>query len=468
MALGASNIRVLLFYMKGMIDEKLLVQSIVKPIMDIRTAEVDKSKNSIDYIKKEVITSGEIQEATKFDLITYELLSGNTIIFVDGCKTSLIIGTKGIKERNVEKPDTEQTIRGNKQSFVENIYTNIALIRNMIKSPDLTVDFVKVGKRSKTNIGVIYLRGVINEDLPQSIIKSLGEINIDGIVDSSQIQALIQKHKWTIFTQMVATERVDRITSAILEGRAGIIVEGSPFVLIVPTTFGLFLNTPDDYYERFIVTSLLRIIRYAGFFGACSTSALYLALTTYHPGMIPTPLALSIAGTRVGLPFPVTLEIVIMELALYLIQEAALRLPKVVGQTVGIVGGLVIGQSVVQAGIVSPIIVIIVSLTAIASFALPVYTFALSTIVIRLFLILSSMVLGLYGFAMGWIFLLIHLSSLESFGVKYMADYSHYSKGTIKDALMVAPTHTTYKRPEYLDTEDDKKADFDRKADTNE
>jgi Bacillus/Clostridium GerA spore germination protein. len=267
---------------------------------------------------------------------------------------------------------------------------------------------------------------------------------------------------------MIATERIDRVISALLDGRAAVIVDGTPFVLIIPTTFSLFLSTTDDKYGRPIVTTILRFIRYLGFFEACSISALYLALTTYHPGLLPTSLALSITGSRVGLPFPVALEIIVMEITLYLIQEAALRLPKAVGQTVGIVGGLVIGQAVVQAGIVSPIIVIIVSMSAIASFTIPNYTIALSTIAIRLFLIGCSAFLGLYGFVMGAIVLLIHMASLESFGVKYLADYSPYSKGTFMETLMVAPLHTVHERPEYLKPEDKVKSGSDGKADSSE
>lgn len=468
LTLGISNIPILVIYIEGMINKELLTQNIITPITTFKDTEVNINELNNRYFEEKVITSSNVQEAVNYDILVYELLSGSTIIFVDGLNTSFIVGNTEVKGRNVEKTDTEQTIRGGKAGFVEDLHTNIILIRKMIKTPDLAVEIVNVGKRSKTNIAVMYLKGVINKDLPQEIKKRLAEINIDGITDSSQVQAIIQKHKWTMLPQMLATERVDRIISAILEGRAALIVDGTPYVLVVPTTINLFLSTPDDYYGRTIVNSLLRIIRYMGFFIACSISALYLALTTYHPGLIPTALVLSITGTRGGVPFPVALEIIIMELALYLIQEAAIRLPKVVGQTVGIVGGLVLGQSVVQAGIVSPVIVIIVSMSAISSFTLPNYTFALSTIGMRLFLVFCSMLLGLYGFVVGATFLLIHAASLESFGVKYLSDFSPYNRETLKDTIIIAPQYTVFKRPDYLKTEDTIKSDFDTKDDFNE
>ncbi|MNM88273.1 Spore germination protein B1 [compost metagenome] len=358
------------------------------------------------------------------------------------------------KVRDIDTPDTEQTVSGGKQAFVENLKININILRNLIRNPGLEIKTLNIGIRTKSPVSLIYLNGIINEDLPKEILKRLNSINVDGVVDTSQIQALIQEHKWTIFPQLLTTERVDRTISEILNGKAIILLEGSPFALVLPTTLNSFLNSQDDIYGRSIITSILRIIRYIGFFEACSISALYLALTTYHPGLLPTSLALSITGTRVGLPFPVYIEILLMEITLYLVQEAALRLPKSVGNTVGIVGGLVIGQSVVLAGIISPIIVVIVSMSAVSSFTLPNYNLALSTIAIRLFLIFCSMTLGLYGFVIGVVIILIHLASLDNFGVKYLADYSPYNKNILKENLIRAPLSTIHKRPKYLNPKD--------------
>ncbi|KZL90341.1 spore germination protein [Clostridium magnum] len=468
LSLSKQNIPILIVYVDGMIDKQLVTENIIKPILAFKDSDIENSDISINYVKEKVITSNEIKEGFTFDVLVYEILCGNTIVFFDGCSTSFIISNNDMKGRNIEKPDTEQSVRGGKQAFVESLNTNIVLLRKMIKTPDLNIEILNIGKRTKTSVAIVYLKGVINKDLPQAIRNKINEIDIDGIVASNQIQALIQKHKWTVFPQMAATERVDRITSAILEGRAAILVDQTPYVLIVPTTFNLFLSTPDDYYEKSIITSLLRIIRYLGFFEACSISALYIALTTYHPGLLPTSLALSITGTRVSMPFTVTLEILIMETALYLIQEAAIRLPKAVGQTVGIVGALVIGQSVVQAGIVSPIIVVIVALSAISSYTLPNYTFSLSTIAIRLFLIICATFLGLFGFVIGAFAVLVHAASLENFGIKYLSDYSPYNKETLKDTFIIAPLHIVHKRPEYLETEDTVRAKNDKRDDLNE
>lgn len=468
LTLGKDDIPVLIVYMDGMINKLLVSESVLNPIINSKKTSIKKNEINTNLIREKLISPMDVKEASTFDAVVYEMYNGNTIMFIENCKSSFVIDSSEINGRNVDKPDTEQTIRGSKQSFVEDLNVNIVLLRKTIKTPELKVELLNVGKLTKTSLAIVYLKNVINKDFPQQIKNRINSIDIDGIFDSNQIQAIIQEHKWTVFPQMLATERVDRITSCILEGRAAIIVNGSPFALVVPTTFNLFLSTPDDYYGRSLISSLLRMIRYIGLVGACSVSPLYIALTTYHPGLLPTALTLSITGTRLGLPFPIIVEILIMEIALYLVQEAAIRLPKVVGSTVGIVGALVIGQSVVQAGLVSPIIVVIVSLSAISSFTLPNYTIALSTIGIRLFLIACSSLLGLFGFVLGALGILVHVSSLESFGVKYLSDFSPYSIDNIKDTLLVAPLHLIKKRPKYLKTKNIEKARSNKKDDTND
>jgi len=457
LTLGIDGIPITLFYVDETIDEKLLVQNIVKPILNLKDSSIKKTELNIDYIQNNLIPACKISIVTTYDVLVYEVLCGSVIIFVEGQTNAFMIKIPNTKARDIDTPDTEQTVSGGKQAFVENLKTNINILRNLIRNPELEIRTLNIGIRTKSPVSLIYLNGIINEDLPKEILKRLNSINVDGLVDTSQIQALIQEHKWTIFPQLLTTERVDRTISEILNGKAIILLEGSPFALVLPSTLNSFLNSQDDIYGRSIITSILKIIRYIGFFEACSISALYLALTTYHPGLLPTSLALSITGTRVGLPFPVYIEILLMEITLYLVQEAALRLPKSVGNTVGIVGGLVIGQSVVLAGIISPIIVVIVSMSAISSFTLPNYNLALSTIAIRLFLIFCSMTLGLYGFVIGVIIILIHLASLDNFGVKYLADYSPYNKNILKENLIRAPLSTIHKRPKYLNPKDDNK-----------
>ncbi|WP_163192587.1 spore germination protein [Clostridium thermarum] len=465
---GARAIRFHVFYIDGMVDKYLVDEHLIKPLIASSDILIKADELTVNYVKEKIFPTGSLDELTTFDYIIYELLSGSTIIFANGLNKAFSATYNDISGRNVEKPDSEQVVRGAKEAFVESLYTNIVLIRKRLKTPDLNIEFINAGKRSKTSLALVYIKGIINAELPKAIAEYLKKIDIDGIIGSGQVEQLIEKHKWTVFPQVLATERVDRIVGSLLDGRAAIIIDGSPYPLIVPTTFSMFLTSLDDYNGRTLITSLLRILRYIGFWVCCTISATYLAITNYNPGLIPTSLLLSITGSRVGLPFPVAFEIIFMEIALYFIQEATLRLPKNIGQSIGIVGALVIGQAVVQAGLVSPIIVVIVSISALASFIIPNYTLSLATIVIRLFFIIWAIFFGLFGVMLAAILVLIHAASLESFGIKYLSDYSPYDKETLKDTIIIAPQHTKSKRPQYLNTEDTVRENFQSRKENNE
>lgn len=466
LSFGKNNIKIAIFFIDGMVNTELLESNIIKPLLE---AKADSESNiTLSFLRHNVIASSKVEGCGSFDTLIYKLLSGDTLLFAEGCTEALIISISDIKQRSVDTPDSEQTVRGPKEAFVENLNINLVLIRKIIKTPELQIDMFEIGKRTRDPLALVYFKGVINPRIPKEIGEELDKINIDGALGSGQIEHLIQKGKWSFFPQMIATERVDRAIGAVLEGRAVILFHGTPFCLIIPSTMAMFLNTADDYQERPFITSLFRIIRYLGFFLATSASALYLAVTAYQPGLIPTALLLSITGSRSGLPFPIVIEILIMEMSLYLIQEASVRLPKMIGQTVSIVGGLVIGQAVVQAGIISPVVVIVVAISAISSYTLPIYSFSVATIIIRILLIFSSAILGLYGYIITAIAILIHAASIENYGVKYLADYSPYNKENIKDTFIIAAQHTVKKRPTYLNTINVIRQRFKLRKDNNE
>lgn len=449
-----SDINMLIVYVDELTNIEFLENSVLSPIYAYINSS--KSSNSADmyYFKSNILPVAEINEHNTFDTVILELLSGKTLLFLDTFSSAFSVNSEDAKERAITPPELEQTTRGPRTSFIESYKTNLALIRKSIKDPNLCIETVPVGRRNKTSMEIVYIKGIIRDDIPQKMKKKLESIDIDGVMGSGQLEQFIEKNKWTVLPQMFATERVDRVIGNILEGRAVIISDCSPFALIFPTTLKLFLNSTDDYYQRPIISTLLRFIRYISFFISISFVSLYVALTAYQPGMLPTPLALSITGSRVGLPFPVIMEILLMELALYTIQEAAIRLPKAMGPTVGIVGALIIGQASVQAGIVSPIIVIVVAMSAITSFALPNYTFSLGCIVLRLFMVFMASVLGLYGVVMGWIYIAIHLASLDNFGIRYLSDYSPYDMTNFMDTIIRISETYIYKRPTNLETKD--------------
>lgn len=453
---GRENKEVLIVYMEYMVRREIIENYVLTPLMSIWENDREDNIIEIDNLKNNVFKVLEVEEADTFDKLILSLLSGSSLIFLDGSHRTLIIKSEEEKERAIDVPQSEQTIRGSRVGFTESIKTNISLIRKQIKDPNLAMEMIKLGKRSQKDLAIMYIRGVINNELPSTIIEKLQQVDVDGVLGAGQLEQLFEKKKWSVLPQMMITERLDRVLGGLLEGQAAIILDGIPFVIILPATFKMFLNSTDDYFQRPIVTSiLLRLIRYLGFFIATSLAPLYLALTIYQPGMIPTPLALSITGSRLGLPFPMVVEVLVMEITLYTLQEASIRLPKPMGTTVGVVGGLVIGQSVVTAGIISPIIVIIVAGSAISSFALPSYPFSLGCTVIRIFLLAMSSILGLYGVVMGWIILVINLASLENFGIRYLSDYSPFSITNFKDSIIRVSESYIYKRPSNLKLEDD-------------
>jgi hypothetical protein len=452
--IGQPAITGAIVYFDGMVDKEIIHDQIVRLDL-INTKELfENGSIKIDIIRHKFATVSEVMQSSTFKDLVYFLLNGYTLMFINFSKSALIIKASNMNSRQIEEPSSEKTIKGPRDGFVENIITNITLVRRRIKDPNLAVEFINVGRRSQTTVAIVYINGVINPEIPKEIKKRISKIDTDGIIDSAQIEQLVEKHKWTIFPQVLATERPDKATLQILEGRLAVIVDGTPFVSIFPTTFDMFLNSTDDHYERSIISSAIRLVRYSSLVIATNFPALFIALTAYHPGMIPTALALTITGTRVGLPFPLFLEILIMEASLDILQEAAIRLPRLLSQTISILGGLIIGQASVQAGIVSPIIVVIVSITAISSFTFPVYSITLGIRIVRILLMFAATLLGLYGIVMLWLVILIHMASIEDFNIRYLSGYSPYTFQLLRDMVLKAPKGFIRRRPEYLKTED--------------
>ncbi|MCC5910015.1 MAG: spore germination protein [Clostridiaceae bacterium] len=444
-----NSIPAVMIYVDGMVSKEIVNNNILHPLMhtkDIQTSE----PIALNKIIENILTVSEVETSNDFQQLANKLLLGSTVVLIEGYNEALLIESEDAEVRAVEEPNNEQTLRGPRDSFVEGIQSNIVLIRKRICNPRLAVEFFTLGRQTQTNIALVYLEGTASSSILNKIRDKIKKINEDTITNSANVEQLIEEHKWSIFPQIMATERPDRIAGGILEGRIAIMVDGTPIGLIAPTTFAMYFNSADDYVERSVITSMVRVMRYISYLIATTLPALYTALTAFHPGMLPTRFVLYITGTRVGLPFPFLVEILFMEFTLEMLLEAAVRLPKPVGQTVGIVGGLVIGQAVVQAGIVSPIVVIIVALTAITSFASPNYTFSLSNRVIRIGLIIIAATWGLYGIVIGWLIILIHMASMESFGVRYLEDFSPYRLEELRDTIFKAPKWLLKGNPQYF------------------
>lgn len=436
-------------YIDGMADKTLIDNFVLESVM-LKSERIE----NVMQIKDNILTVSDMKEVLKLSEGVNSVMSGETIMFIDGIPALYIIATRFWPARGISEPSGETVIRGGRDGFTETIRFNTALIRRRIRDTRLKLVPKSVGVRSKTDVVISYIDDIVNKDVLNKVIKRIENINIDAILDSGYIEQLIEDNKWSPFPQMQSTERPDVVAAALYEGRVAVLVDNSPFAIIVPATLPSLFQTPDDYYQRWLNSSMLRIIRFLAIFIGMLMPALYVAVTSFHASIIPTRLAYSIAASREGVPFPAFIETLIMEFALAFLVEAVVRLPKAIGSTIGIVGGLIIGQAAVSAGIVSPIMIIIVSITALASFITPNYELSSALRLARFFLIILSTIIGLYGIALGLILILIHLVKLKSFGIPYLSPLVHPHKKDFKDIFIRAPLDTFETRPEYLEPED--------------
>lgn len=446
---NVSNWKAAVVYIDGMADKILINNFILESLM----LNSDRITN-VMQIKDNLLTVSEAKEVLKLSEGINALLSGDTIMFIEGIPSVFVMGTRFWPARGVSEPSGETVIRGGRDGFTETIRFNTALIRRRIRDTRLKFSPKSIGVRSKTDISIVYIDDIVNKDVLRQVMERIEKINIDAVLDSGYIEQFIEDNKWSPFPQMHSTERPDVVAAALYEGRVAILVDNSPFAIIVPATLPSLFQTPDDYYQRWINSSVLRIIRFFAIFIGMILPALYVAVTSFHTSIIPTKLAYSIAASREGVPFPAFVETFIMEIAMAFLIEAVVRLPKAVGSTIGIVGGLIIGQAAVSAGIVSPIMIIVISITSIASFITPNYEVSSALRLARFFLIIGASIIGLYGIVLGLIIILIHLVKLKSFGIPYLSPLVHPHKKDFKDVFIRAPFRTFKNRPEYMEPGD--------------
>lgn len=445
----------------GLVDKDLINDKIIKHIQ-ISLAESQKEVPFsggaiIKELENGVLAASEIKKVNTLDEVMLPILSGDTALFVDGTDQVLIIGSKGWASRGVEEPISEALVRGPRDGFTENLRTNTTHLRRHIRDPNLRMESFKVGRRSKKDMVVTYIDGIAHPDMVKEVKRRLETIDLDDAPESGFIEQWIEDSFLSPFPTVFHTERPDKVAAALTQGKVGILLDGTPFSLVVPITFGSLLHSPEDYYERWLIGTLLRLLRYLGAFFAVFLPALYIALVSYHPGMIPSKLAFSIAASREGVPFPAMIEALTMITVMELLREAGIRLPKPIGQTVGIVGGLVIGEAAVTAGIVSPVMVIVVALTAISSFSVPSYSIAISFRIIVYCTMLMAAAFGLFGLILAYIMLNIHLVNLKSFGIPYSTPFAPSFYNDWKDLVLRAPITMLGKRPQFMQTEDKKR-----------
>ena len=436
-----------ILYLNGLVDIERIELNIIDPLLKHNEALLKNPEPTIDNIK-EGLSSAQVKHGETIQEIVNHLLSGDTVLLIDGLKQSIFISEQSWEKRSIEEPISEAVVLGPREGFTEDIQTNTSMIRRRLKTTKLKFESIKIGNLSKTEVVITYLDGIAQNSIIEEVHRRLNQINIDAIEDSGYIVELIEDHPYSVFPQILQTERPDRVVGNLLEGRVGIIVENSPFALIVPATFFQMMSSPEDYYGRYIITTFIRFIRYLFLLVALMFPAIYIAVTTFHQELLPTNLLFSVAASRETVPFPAVVEALLMEITFEALREAGLRLPRPIGSTVSIVGALVIGQAAVEAGIVSAPLVIVVSTTGIASFMFPSYTLTGAIRLLRFLMIFLAATLGFYGILLGVFFILVHLVQLRSFGVPYLAPIAPFNFNNLKDVFIRAPWWKLNERPE--------------------
>jgi len=430
-----------LFYFESLVDKQIVDQFVVGELHRIAALLSASGSALPDLGTHQLNAARTVEEAAA------ALLAGKTVVLFDRSDVAFLAGTDGGERRSVTEPSAEAVVRGPREGFNESLPTNLGLVRKRLMTHRLRVEKRSVGHLSPTPICVLYIEGLAKEEIVEELRSRLDNIDIDGVMESQYIEEFIEDPVYSPFPTVFDTERPDRVAAALLEGRIAILTEGTPFALVVPATISLFLYSNEDYYQRFDIASLLKLLRTVTFFLSFILPSFYVAVLTFHQEMIPTPLLIALTGQREGVPFGIATEVFLMELTFEVLREAGIRLPKTIGTAVSIVGGLVLGQAAVEASLIGPGTVIAVSATAIASFTTPHYGFAIASRMIRFAMLLLTAVLGAFGFFFGLIMLAIHLNKLRSFGVPYLSPIEPFRKRSWKDIFIRVPWWAMRQRP---------------------
>ena len=433
--------RATLVYIEGLINVEEVDRHVLSPLQQPFPQEP-----ALPDIRAKIAVLS-IQDVKTIADAVEQLSAGNPVLLVDRAKQGLSFGLSKWEKRSIEEPSAESVLRGPREGFIESLRINTAMLRRKVRSPNLKIKSLSIGTYSKTPIAVAYVEGIAAPALVEEIMNRLRRIQIDGILESVYIEELIEDNPRSPFPQLLSTERPDVASAYLLEGHVVVLVDGTPSVLIAPTTFFALLQSPEDYYERYVVGTAIRWLRYLFYAISLLGPSFYVAVITYHQEMIPSPLLLTMASSREQIPFPALVEALLMESMFEALREAGARLPKQIGSAVSIVGALVIGQAAISAGIVSAPMVMVVAITGIASFMAPRFTTGIAVRLLRFPMMILAGFLGFLGLILGIIVILNHLLTLRSFGVPYLSPLAPSNRRDLGDVLWRAPRWKLDTRP---------------------
>ncbi|CDQ19406.1 spore germination protein [Halobacillus karajensis] len=413
-------------YIPAIVDIKQIQDSILLPLSEWE----DREKAPLPHS----FSAEPLIQLKSHEDVDQHLLDGFTLLFERDM--AYAVDSAQFAYRSIQEPVSEMTLRGSRDGFIESLEMNIALLRVHLRSTNLKFEEFKLGTRSYTSVSVAYIEGAANEELLQDVRNRLNAVKEDYIPDGGVVEQLIEKNNYSLFPEIQETERPTKVSSALVEGRVAIFVEGSPSVLLAPTTLNALFQQADDYNFKWIPASLIRLMRYMAALLAVMLPSIYISLISYHHGLIPTDLAISIAKTREGVPIPSFMEALIMQLTIEVLREAGIRLPKPIGPAVSIVGAIVLGEAAVTAGIVSPLMVIVVSFAAICSFTIADYALSLAFRTISFVMLLAAATLGIYGLILVIFAVSIHLIHFQSFSTPYLEPFAPFYIKRWKDSLI--------------------------------
>jgi spore germination protein KA len=458
------SLEMTLIFVDGLVDEKNINQYLLKPLSQSKAFNnVITIDEVFDCIKEGALYSSKIEVKSDINEILHAILSGNTALVFDSLKKTIIFSTVGFDKRTVSPPIEESTFGSPKDSFVETIRTNTGLLRRRIKSSDLTVEEIILGKESKTTISILYMDNICNDEFVKLVRERLSSIDQDRVMNNTDIVPYLDNRKLTLFPLTKSTEKPDLAAASLLDGKVIVLMDGMPYAVMLPATMADFFQISGDYQVNRAIGPFIRIIRYMLFLVSITVPAFYIAIIKFHNEMIPASLAKSIATSTAGMPFPITLEVILMSYAFYSLIQASLSMSKTFGGSISIVGGLVLGEAAITAKLISPAVIVIVATAAIASLASPNELIGTAWLFQIFFIILSGLY-GLFGVTSGLILFLAHLASLESLGVPYLAPFAGTKHLQLGDSLLRIPHRFLNKRPLYLHPKNKRKKRNKRKT----
>lgn len=404
-----------LMYLESLIKDELIEANVIKPLRD-----------ADDVQPQDAVTALGVRQSSNLYDIVSALLEGYCVMLTDQAASALLIAAPQEQTRAIEEPKDEQIIKGPHEGFVESLHTNMYLLRRRIRSPKFKVRYFTIGRFTNTKVAMVYMETLAEPNIVEECVKRISAIDLDYMYSVTNMDEMIEEHPMSPFPQTIQTGRPDRAVSYLMEGKINVLVDGNPVVLVLPITFFSFYQSVDDYNHRWIIGSFFRFIRLIGFILAISLPAIYIAIVTYHSEVLPFGILYSIKVSLTYVPFPPLMEAITMQVILELLKEAAMRLPSPISQTIGIVGGLVIGTAVVEANLVSDTMIVVIGLTAIASFATPLNEFGTSLRILGFPTMLAAAMFGFFGIAVVLMIIFIHLCKIETMGVPFFAPFGPF------------------------------------------